>query len=417
MSVPMSATTSTSMPSAADAAALDRDDPLAPYRGRFVLPARGRYFDGNSLGALATGVAERVSRVATHEWGEGLIGSWLSAGWLELPRRVAARLAPFLGVGADEVAVADGTSVNLFKLLVAALESRPGRTRVLAPRGNFPSDLYVARAAAEQRGAGVDVVDAGELAAAIDVRTAVVTLSHVDYRTGELFDLAALGAATHRHGALLLADVSHSAGAMPLALAEWGVDLAVGCGYKFLGGGPGSPAFLVVRRELQESLRSPLPGWLGHADPFTFADDYEPAPGVDRFLCGTPPILSLSALDAALDAWNGIDLKAVRDWAASLGDLFIALAESRLTPTGVEVASPRETSRRGAQVSLRHPRAQQLVAALATRGIVGDFRPPDLMRFGLHPLYLRHADVVAAVDALAELLAAHLPGAAAEAAG
>ncbi|HEV8237919.1 MAG TPA: aminotransferase class V-fold PLP-dependent enzyme [Thermoanaerobaculia bacterium] len=400
--MPISPSASTALTAAA---ALDRDDPLARFRVRFLLPVGMRYFDGNSLGALAQGVAERVARVATHEWGEGLIGSWTSAGWLELPKRVAARLAPFLGVGADEVAVADGTSVNLFKLLGAALQARPGRKRVLALAGNFPTDLYVARAAAEQHGAAVETFAAGDLAAAIDGRTAVVTLSHVDYRTGEVFDLAALAAAAHRQGALLLVDVSHSVGAMPLLLGEWRVDLAVGCGYKFLGGGPGAPAFLVVRRELQESLRSPLPGWLGHANPFAFADGYEPAPGVDRFLCGTPPILSLSALDAALEAWEGIDLRAVRDWSASLGDAFIALADAHLAPLGVTVASPRDAARRGAQVSLRHPRAQELIAALAARGIVGDFRPPDLLRFGLHALYVRHADVVALVEALAGLLA------------
>ena len=387
-------------------ATLDRDDPLAAFRSRFVLPAGMRYFDGNSLGALAKGVAERVAQVVTHEWGQGLIGSWTSAGWLELPKRVAARLAPLLGVEAGEVAVADGTSVNLFKLLGAALAARPGRTRVLTLEGNFPTDVYVTRAAAEQRGAAMEAFAAADLAAAIDERTAVVTLSHVDYRTGEVFELAGLAAAAHRHGALLLVDVSHSAGAMPLRLDEWRVDLAVGCGYKFLGGGPGAPAFLFVRRELQESLRSPLPGWLGHANPFAFADEYEPAPGVDRFLCGTPPILSLSALDAALEAWEGIDLRVVRRWAASLGDYFISLVDADLASAGVVVASPRDAARRGAQVSLRHPRAQELIAALAARGIVGDFRPPDLLRFGLHALYVRHADVAALVAALTELLAA-----------
>ena len=316
------------MPTRADAEALDRDDPLAAFRDRFLLPPGVRYFDGNSLGALARGVGERVAHVVAHEWGEGLIGSWTAAGWIELPRRIAVKLAPFLGVDAEEVAVADGTSVNLFKLLAAALAVRPGRDRVLALEGNFPSDLYVARAAAAQNGAELVAVPPPDLAAAIDERTAVVTLSHVDYKTGELFDLASLAAAAHARGALLLADVSHSVGAMPLALAEWDVDLAVGCGYKFLGGGPGAPAFLVVRRALHEALRSPLPGWLGHAEPFAFADDYRPAPGVDRFLCGTPPILSMAALDAALDAWDGVDLGAVHAWSASLGDFFVALADA-----------------------------------------------------------------------------------------
>jgi kynureninase len=386
-----------------DAGRLDALDPLAPFRDRFELPAGVRYFDGNSLGAPARGIAERVAGVIAGEWGEGLIGSW-DAGWLELPRRVATRLAPFLGVGAGEVAVADATSVNLFKLLGAALAARPDRRRVLAPRGNFPSDLYVATSAARLHGAELVTAPAGELAEAVDETTAVVTLSHVDYRSGELFDLAALAAAAHDRGALLLADVSHSVGAMPLRLADWGVDLAVGCGYKFLGGGPGAPAFLVVREAWQESLVSPLPGWLGHAEPFAFLDEYRPAVGVNRFLCGTPPILSLAALDAALAAWDGIDLGSVRRWAESLGDLFIALADDHLAGAGVVVASPREAARRGAQVSLRHPRGSELVAALAERGIVADFRPPDVMRFGLHPLYIRHGDVAAAVAACAKLL-------------
>jgi kynureninase len=386
------------------AAALDRDDPLAPFRSRFLLPPGVRYFDGNSLGALARGVAERVAHVVAHEWGDGLIGSWTAAGWIELPRRIATKLAPFLGVDAGEVAVADGTSVNLFKLLAAALEVRPGRGVVLAPEGNFPSDLYVARAAAAQYGAELVTAPPASLAAAIGERTAVVTLGHVDYKTGEVFDLAMLAAAAHAHGALLLADLAHSVGAMPLRLADWDVDLAVGCGYKFLGGGPGAPAFVVVRRELQAALRSPLPGWLGHAEPFAFADEYRPAAGVDRFLCGTPPILSLSALDAALDAWAGVELAAVRAWSASLGDFFVALAEAELAAVGVEVASPRERARRGAQLSLRHPLASTLVERLAARGIVADFRPPDLLRFGLHPLYLNHADIAAAVAALRALL-------------
>jgi kynureninase len=388
------------------ALALDRDDPLSPFRPRFLLPAGIRYFDGNSLGAPARGVAERVAAVLAREWGEGLIASWTEAGWLELPRRVAGRLAPFLGVDADEVAVADATSVNLFKLLLASLAARPGRRRVLAPEGNFPSDLYVAESAARLGGATLATVPVASLAAAVDADTAVLTLSHVDFKRGELFDLAALAAAAHARGALLLADVSHSVGAMPLALADWGVDLAVGCGYKFLGGGPGAPAFLVVRRPLQEQLRSPLPGWLSHERPFDFAEGYRPAPGVDRFLCGTPPILSLAALDAALAAWEGIDLAAVRRFSSSLGDLLVALAEERLMAAGVEVVSPREAARRGAQVSLRHPRARALVEALASRGVVGDFRPPDVLRFGLHPLYLRHADVWEAMDELRRLLGA-----------
>ena len=389
----------------ADAEARDREDPLAPWRARFVLPPGVLYLDGNSLGALAVGVQERVARVISQEWGTALVGGWNQHGWIELPRRVAARLAPLLGVAADEVAVADSTSVNLFKLLGAVLSARPDRRRVLAPSGNFPSDLYVAAGVVELYGAELVVVPAAELAAAVDERTAAVTLSHVDFRTGELHDLAALAAAARAHGAVVVADLAHSVGAMPVRLASWGVDLAVGCGYKFLGGGPGAPAFVVVRRSWQEALVSPLRGWLGHADPFAFAPTYEPAPGVDRFQCGTPPILALAALDAALGAWEGVDLGQVRRKVESLGDLLVAAADQELAGLGVGVASPRDARRRGAQVALRHPAAYAVMQALLGRGVIGDFRTPDLLRFGLHPLTLRHVDVWDAVAALRDVLA------------
>lgn len=406
------------MATRADAEALDRADPLAPVRSRFVLPPGLLYLDGNSLGPLASGVRERLDRVVAEEWGKALIGGWNDHGWIELPRRVAARLAPFLGVAAGEVAVADSTSVNLFKLLGALLAARPQRRRILAPEGNFPSDLYVAEGLADLCGAELVVVPAADLPAAVDGAAAAVTLSHVDFRTGEVHDLAALAAAARAHDVPVVADLAHSVGAMPLALAEWGVDLAVGCGYKFLGGGPGAPAFLVVRRPWQELLVPPLRGWLGHADPFAFAPRYAPAPGVDRFCCGTPPILSLAALDAALDAWDGVDLAAVRRKAASLGDLLIAAADRELANLGVAVASPREAKRRGAQVALSHPQASAVMQALVARGVVGDFRAPDLLRFGLHPLTVRHVDVWDAVTVLREVLVAGvrpLPAAAAPA--
>jgi kynureninase len=390
---------------------LDRADPLAPFRERFLLPPGVLYLDGNSLGALARGVRERVDRVVAEEWATHLIGGWSDCGWMELPRRVAGRLAAFLGVEADEVAVADSTSVNLFKLLGAVLAARPGRRRLLAPEGNFPSDLYVAAGLAELCGAELVIVPGADLAAAVDDRTAAVTLSHVDFRTGELYDLAALAAAARAQGALVVADLAHSAGAMPLALAEWGVDLAVGCGYKFLGGGPGAPAFLVVRRSWQAALESPLRGWLGHADPFAFAEDWQPASGIGRFHCGTPPVLSLAALDAALDAWQGVDLELARAKAGGLGDLLIALAERELADLGVSVASPRDALLRGAQVSLRHPEAFAVMSALVARGIVGDFRAPDLLRFGLHPLTVRHVDVWDAMAGLAEVLRNGIAGA------
>lgn len=398
------------MPTRAEAEACDRDDPLVSCRDRFVLPPGVLYLDGNSLGALAVSVRERVERVVTAEWGVGLIRAWNDHDWIGLPARVAGRLAPLLGVGADEVAVADSTSVNLFKLLGAVLAARPSRRRLLAPRGNFPSDLYVTQGVAELYGAELAVVPAAELAAAIDADTAAVTLSHVDFRSGELYDLPALAAAARTRGAVVVADLAHSAGTMPLQLAAWGVDLAVGCGYKFLGGGPGAPAFLVVGRAWQEALVPPLRGWLGHADPFAFAPDYVPAPGVGRFACGTPPILALAALDAALDAWEGVDLAAVRRKVTSLGELLIAVADQELADLGVEVASPRDARHRGAQVALRHPAAFALVQALLAQGVVGDFRAPDLLRFGLHPLTLRHVDVWDAMVALRGVLESGVAG-------
>ena len=386
-----------------DAVALDARDPLAPWRDRYVLPPGLRYFAGNSLGPPARGVAARVARAVEAEWGGELVGAWHE--WIELPRRLAGRLAPLLGVGADEVVVADSTTVDLFKLLGALLEAAPGRCRVVAVEGCFPSDLYAAEGLSRLAGAEVVVAPVPELEAALGRDATALLVSHVDFRSGALHDLPALAALARGAGARLVADLSHSVGVMPLPLASWGVELAVGCTYKFLGGGPGSPAFLVVARGLQEALVPPLRGWLGHAEPFAFESRYRPAPGIERFHCGTPPILALAALEGALEALEGLDLAAARRKVESLGDLFVTLAGQELGGAGVEVASPRPAARRGAQVSLRHPEAFALVQALIARGFVGDFRAPDLLRFGLPPLTLRHADVWDLVAALRELLA------------
>jgi kynureninase len=382
------------------AAALDAADPLAALRARFLLPDGVRYFAGNSLGAPPRTVAARLREVVEQEWGGGLVRAWHD--WIELPSRVAARLAPLLGVEAGEVMVADSTTVDLFKLLGALLAARPQRRRLVAVEGCFPTDLYVAQGLVEPIGGELLERPLSGLAEVLP-GSAALLVSHVGFRHGELHDLRALAALAREHGALLVADLSHSVGTMPLALADWGVELAVGCTYKFLGGGPGSPAFLVVARRRQEELQPPLRGWMGHADPFAFETSWRPAPGVERFACGTPSILALAALDAALAATADVDLALARRKVEGLGELLMSLVDDRLGGT-VEVASPRLAAQRGAQVSLRHPEALALTQALLAAGVVGDHRPPDLLRLGLPPLTLRYADVWDAVALLGDLL-------------
>jgi kynureninase len=381
----------------------DRDDPLAPCRAHFALPEGLRYLDGNSLGALQPAVAARLRSVVEDEWGRGLITSWNDAGWVDLPARVAGRLAPLLGARPDELAVADSTSVNLFKALLAARGLRPTRHVLLTDDANFPTDRYVAESAARLGGLEVRVVPAGQVVDHLDQDTAVLTLTHVDYRSGRLQDGAALTAAAHAAGAVTVWDLSHSAGAVDVDLSGWGADLAVGCTYKYLNGGPGAPAYLFAARRWHEHLTSPIPGWFGHAEPFAFAPEYHPAGGARRFLGGTPPVLSLAALDAALAVWDGVDPAAVAAKGRALTALFVDLVEERCGER-VEIVSPRAAHDRGAQVSLRHPEAYAVTRALAARGVVGDHRPPDLLRFGFAPLYVRHVDVFDAVEVLADVL-------------
>jgi kynureninase len=383
--------------------ASDRDDPLAPCRAHFALPSGLRYLDGNSLGALQPAVADRLRSVVDDEWGRGLIASWNDAGWVDLPTRVAARLAPLIGAEPAELAVADSTSVNLFKALVAARGLRPGRHVLLTDDANFPTDRYVAEGAARLGDLEVRVAPAGRVVDHLDEDTAVVTLTHVDYRSGRLHDAAAITAAAHAAGAVTVWDLSHSAGAVDVDLSGWGADLAVGCTYKYLNGGPGSPAYLFAARRWHEQLTSPIPGWFGHAEPFAFAPDYRPAEDARRFLGGTPPVLSLAALDAALEVWDGVDPAAVAAKGRALTALFIDLVEERCGDR-VTIVSPRAARGRGAQVSLRHRGAYAVTRALAARGVVGDHRPPDLLRFGFAPLYVRHVDVYDAVEVLADLL-------------
>ena len=385
----------------ADVESLDRTDELAFLRDAFALPSGVVYLDGHSLGALSHAAVKRLTAVVEDEWGRGLVRSWNDSGWIDLPERVAAALAPLLGASPDEVVVTDSTSVNLFKLLAGGARLRPGRPVILSEAGNFPTDLYVAQGLTTTLG-GLELrlVERTEIAAALDDRVSVLLLSHVDFRTGETQDIADLTMTAHEAGALALWDLSHSAGALPLRLDEWGVDLAVGSGYKYLNGGPGAPAFAFVTRHLHEAIETPLQGWMGHAAPFAFETTYRPAAGVARLLCGTPPILGLAALECGVEivARAGIDrlrLKSIR-----LTDLFIQLVEQECAGHGLELASPSEATRRGSQVSYRHPEGHAIVQALVTHRVLGDFRPPDILRFGFAPSYVRFADVWEAVAAL-----------------
>ena len=386
-------------PSRADALALDDADPLASFRERFVIDDDGPvYLDGNSLGRLPRATVERLDRVVREEWGRGLIGSW-SSSWIDLPRTVGDRLAAHvLGAAAGEVLVADSTSVNLYKLARAALDAAPPPRRVVVTdRGNFPTDRYVLEGIAEVRFVDADP-DAATVAAALapgDV--ALVSLSHVAFGSGALLDLAGITKAAHDAGALVLWDLSHSAGAVPIALGDEGVDLAVGCTYKYLNGGPGAPAFLFVRRELQDGLQPPIRGWFGAADQFVMGPTYAPAPGIDRFAVGTPPVLGLSAVDEGVALIGEAGIDALRRKSLALTDLLIALADD----AGLEVATPRSHDRRGSHVSLRHPEAWRLCRTLVEElGVVPDFREPDLIRFGVAPLSSRFIDVWDAMDRL-----------------
>jgi kynureninase len=382
----------------------DRADPLAHARDRFVLPAGVNYLDGNSLGAMPKGVAGRVERAIREEWGTGLIRSWNAAGWYESPGRIGAKLAPLLGAAPHQVTVTDTISVNLFKLLVAAARLRPGRKTILAERGNFPSDNHIIESVARMLGLTPRFVPAGEIASAIDVDTAVVELSHVNYRTAEIQDMAAVTRAAHQKGALVVWDLAHSSGALQLRLDADCADFAVGCGYKFLNGGPGAPSHVYVAERHLSSLDQPLTGWFAHAAPFAFGDDFERADGIRAMLCSTPQMLSTVAFEAALDAFDGIAMSDVQHKGRALGDLMIALAQERLVPLGCGIASLRDGARRGNHVSLIHPEAYRIMQALIARGVIGDFRAPDVMRFGFGPLYVRYVDVLDAVVALEQVL-------------
>ncbi|MEI5519531.1 kynureninase [Streptomyces brasiliscabiei] len=387
------------------ASALDTADPLAAHRARFTLPAGTVYLDGNSLGALPAAVPEALADAVRRQWGEDLIGSWNEHGWWQAPQRVGDTIGRLIGAAPGQTLAGDSTSVQLFNALAGAARSRPGRRLLLTDPGHFPTDQYIADSVARLLGLEVHRIAVDGLPRFLAERGAEVAVagySPVDYRTGELHDIPAVTRAVQRGGALMLWDLCHAAGALPVRLDEWGVDLAVGCGYKFLSGGPGAPAFVYIARRHQAAFDQPLTGWNGHADPFALSGDYAPAQGVERARIGTPPMLSLLALEAALSAFDGVAMEQIRAKSLSLTGFFTECADTLLDGLGFTVVTPRAPHRRGSQVALRHPDAYPLVRALAARGVIGDMRAPDLLRFGVNALYVSHDDMLTAVRHLRE---------------
>ena len=425
----------------ADCEALDRQDPLALLRRQFDIPPGLIYLDGNSLGVLPVTAPARVAQVVQQEWGQGLIRSWNSAGWMNLSQRVGDKIARLVGAAPGELVVADSTSVNLFKVVSAALHLAQGanndgssgsargsqategnglgtsvtakRHVIVSERSNFPTDLYIAQSLAQQHGGRLELLEAEDiparLAGARGQDVAVLTLTHVNYRTGRMHDMAALTALAHAAGALTVWDLAHSAGAVPVDLNAAGADFAVGCGYKYLNGGPGAPAFVWAHRRHVSSAWQPLAGWIGHAAPFEFTPDYQPAPGITRYLCGTPPVLSLAALECGVDTVLAAEplggMAALRQKSLALTRLFAELVDARCSGHGLRLVSPNEDALRGSQVCLaREDSAYAIVQALIERGVIGDFRAPDVLRFGFTPLYIGFAEVWDAVEHLRQVL-------------
>ncbi len=398
----------------------DAADPLRSLRDLFSIPVGVIYLDGNSLGVMPKTAAARAAEVVTQEWGQGLIRSWNTAGWFNLPQRLGNRIAPLIGAGQDEVVVTDTTSINLYKVLSAALsiaaQDAPQRRVIVSERSNFPTDLYIAEGLCKERGYTLKLVEPHEIAAALTPDVAILMLTHVNYRTGAMHDMTAVTAAAHAAGALTVWDLAHSAGAVPVNLTGAGADFSIGCGYKYLNGGPGTPAFVWVNPQHADRFWQPLSGWWGHAAPFEFTPDYQPAPGITRYLCGTQPIVSLSLLECGLEGFKAAEalggMAALRAKSLALTDLFIALVEERCPGFGLGLATPREHAQRGSQVCLTREHAVggsgafAIVQALIARGVIGDYRAgdggvhKDILRFGLTPLYIGYEDVWNAVEHL-----------------
>lgn len=393
-----------------DLAVLDRQDPLAPHREAFDLPEGVIYLDGNSLGAMPKAAKQRVREVVENEWAQGLIRSWNDADWINLPQRLGARIAPLIGARPHEVISADSTSVNLFKLAAAAWrmqqEISPHRRVLLSEPGNFPTDLYMLQGVCDFSAGEPELVTyPGEtLIDRIDERTALVVLTHVHYKSGRLHDMAAITRRAHECGALVLWDLSHSTGAVPVELNRVDADFAIGCGYKYLNGGPGAPAFLYVAERHLARLRQPLSGWFGHESPFDMRDDYVPAADIRRTLTGTTSVVAASLFEVGLEQFEGVSMAALRQKSLALTEHFIRLVDERCGKHGFECVSPREPDQRGSQVALAHPEGYAIMQALIDRGVIGDFRAPDILRFGFAPLYVRHVDVWDAVEHLNDIM-------------
>ncbi|MFZ6769949.1 kynureninase [Undibacterium sp. Di26W] len=393
-----------------DCVKLDQQDPLATLREEFDLPAGVIYLDGNSLGARPKAALQRAQEVITKEWGTDLIKSWNTAGWFDLPSTLGNQLAPLIGAEVNEVVVTDTTSVNLFKAIAAALQIQSPQTQrktIITERSNFPTDIYMAEGITRwlDRGYQIQLIDSpDELPQAMNDSTALVMLTHVNYRTGYLHDMAAVTALAHQHGALMLWDLAHSAGAVPVHLNVANADFAVGCTYKYLNGGPGSPAFIWVPARHQEAFHHPLSGWWGHASPFAMNPSFTPTPGIRRALCGTQPITSLAMVGCGLDTFGKTDMQAIRKKSLALTDLFITLVETRCARHPLELVTPRPHQQRGSQASFKHPHAYAVIQALIQRGIIGDYREPAIMRFGFTPLYTRYVDAWDAAEGLRDIL-------------
>ena len=387
---------------------LDRECPMTHCRERFALPEGLLYFNGNSLGALPKSAAADIDRLVREEWGRGLVESWLDADWYFLAARAGDAIAPLIGASAGEVIVADSTSVNLFKLAASLLRAGKGRRRVVTERGNFPTDIYILEGLVAFLGERYDLIhaDPGRIVEAIDDRTALVVLTHVNYRTGAAHDMAAIAAHCRDRGVHVIWDLSHSAGAVPLSLNRWGVKFAVGCTYKFLNGGPGAPAYIYMAESAIAAHEPVVTGWFAHADQFAFEDRFRPAGSIEKCQIGTPPILSLRAILHGVRCFHGVDMNDVAEKSRRLSDLLIRLVDERVENDRLALASPREPAKRGSQVSFRHPHAYAVSKALRAAGVVVDFRNPDILRFGITPLYMRYVDVWDAADALAQVMAA-----------
>jgi kynureninase len=396
-----------------DCQALDANDPLRHLRELFVIPEGVIYLDGNSLGVMPRSVPRRIAQAVSDEWAQGLIRSWNAAGWYEMPQRLGDKIAPLVGAQPGEVVATDTTSINLYKVLSAAITLATARdaTRrvIVSERSNFPTDLYIAQALCRERGCELRLVDDGAVAPALERDVAVLMLTHVNYRTGAMHDMRAVTQAAHDAGALVVWDLCHSAGAVPVALHAADADFAIGCGYKYLNGGPGAPAFVWVHPRHRDRFEQPLAGWWSHAAPFEFTPQYRPAAGISQYLCGTQPVLSMTALECGLDAFTAAQaqggIEAIRAKSLALTDLFIALVDERCSGHGLSVVTPREHRLRGSQVCLaRAEGAYAIVQALIAREVIGDFRAPDILRFGFTPLYTSHEDVWNAVDHLKQVL-------------